>query len=116
VRTSCLRTAAIAAQLLADDRVEQLALIGAGALVRCHLDLLTRRLPDLRDVRVYDGRRHSATAADRLHVDHSAGCVVADDSCRELRALDPERSCVVAEWGSPALSVAEEYLDSGDIV
>jgi ornithine cyclodeaminase len=64
-RISCLRTAAvtaIATELLAAAPVERLALIGAGALARCHLELLTPRLPRLREIRVYDRERRRATA------------------------------------------------------
>lgn len=62
-RISCLRTAAvtaIAAELLAVAPVERLALIGAGALARCHLELLPPRLPQLREIRVYDRERKRA--------------------------------------------------------
>ncbi len=69
-RISCLRTAAvtaIASDLLAAVPLERLALIGAGALARCHLRLLPPRLPHLREIRVYDQDRERATtlAADR---------------------------------------------------
>jgi len=69
-RISCLRTAAvtaIATELLAAAPVERLALIGAGALARCHLRLLPSRLPQLREIRVCDQERERATAlaADR---------------------------------------------------
>jgi ornithine cyclodeaminase/alanine dehydrogenase-like protein (mu-crystallin family) len=63
-RISCLRTAAvtaIATKLLAAAPVERLALIGAGALARCHLRLLVPRLPRLREIRVYDHDRERAT-------------------------------------------------------
>jgi len=56
-RISCVRTAAvsaIAAELLAAHPVERLALLGAGALARCHLRVLPARLPELREIRVYD--------------------------------------------------------------
>ena len=56
-RISCLRTAAvtaIAAELLAAHPVERLALLGAGALARCHLRLLPPRLLDLCEIRVHD--------------------------------------------------------------
>ncbi len=64
-RISCLRTAAvtaIAAELLAARPIERLALIGAGALARCHLRLLAPRLPELREIRVYDLERERANA------------------------------------------------------
>ena len=64
-RISCLRTAAvtvIATALLAVPPVERLALIGAGALARCHLELLPPRLGELREIRVYDDERERASA------------------------------------------------------
>jgi N-[(2S)-2-amino-2-carboxyethyl]-L-glutamate dehydrogenase len=64
-RISCLRTAAVTAvatDLLAAAPVERLALIGAGALARCHLDLLPPRLPRLGEIRVYDRERRRASA------------------------------------------------------
>jgi ornithine cyclodeaminase len=74
-RISCLRTAAvtaIAAELLAAP-VERLALIGAGALARCHLELLPPRLPQLREIHVYDRERGRATTlAERVIVCDSA--------------------------------------------
>jgi ornithine cyclodeaminase len=56
-RISCLRTAAVtalAADLLAAGPIERLAILGAGALARCHVKVLTPRLPDLREIRIYD--------------------------------------------------------------
>ncbi len=67
-RISCLRTAAVtavAAGLLGTDPIERLALLGAGALARCHLELLPSRLPALREIRVYDlESARAATLAD----------------------------------------------------
>jgi N-[(2S)-2-amino-2-carboxyethyl]-L-glutamate dehydrogenase len=65
---SCRRTAAvtaIAAEILGAHPIERLALIGAGALARCHLHLLPPRLPDLREIRLYDldASRAAALAA-----------------------------------------------------
>lgn len=63
-RISCLRTAAvtaIAAGILGAPPIERLALLGAGALARCHLELLPPRLLDLREIRLYD--LHSARSA-----------------------------------------------------
>jgi N-[(2S)-2-amino-2-carboxyethyl]-L-glutamate dehydrogenase len=75
-RISCLRTAAvtaIAAELLAVAPVERLALIGAGALARCHLELLQPRLPQLREIRVYDcERKRAGSLATSVTVSDSA--------------------------------------------
>src|SRR5262249_13439926 len=56
-RISALRTAsvtAVAAGALSGPPVRTLAVIGAGALARAHLDLLPGRLPHLANVRLYD--------------------------------------------------------------
>ena len=80
-RISCLRTAAVtavAADILAAQPIERLALLGAGALARCHLELLPSRLPALREIRLYDldparaARLRERTADPRLVVCHSA--------------------------------------------
>jgi ornithine cyclodeaminase/alanine dehydrogenase-like protein (mu-crystallin family) len=82
-RISCLRTAAvtaIAAELLAAVPVERLALIGAGALARCHLRLLAPRLPQLREIRVYD---HECERAKTLAADRSL--IVCDSAEQAIR-------------------------------
>jgi ornithine cyclodeaminase/alanine dehydrogenase-like protein (mu-crystallin family) len=86
-RISCLRTAAvtaIAADLLGSGPIERLALLGAGALARCHLELLPRRLGDVREVRLYDldAELVAALAAD---ID---GAVVCDSSEEAIRGAD----------------------------
>ena len=68
-RISCLRTAAataMAVDLLGAAPIRRMALLGAGALARCHLELLLPRLPELRDVRLYDvdAARAEALAAE----------------------------------------------------
>ena len=63
-RISCLRTAAvtaIAAAALGAQPIRRLALLGAGALARCHIEVLVQRLPELAEIRVYD--RDPARAA-----------------------------------------------------
>jgi ornithine cyclodeaminase/alanine dehydrogenase-like protein (mu-crystallin family) len=67
-RISCLRTAAvtaIAADLLCTPRLERLALLGAGALAACHLELFSRRFAGLREIRIFDVRRARAIALAR---------------------------------------------------
>jgi ornithine cyclodeaminase/alanine dehydrogenase-like protein (mu-crystallin family) len=85
-RISCLRTAAvtaIATELLAAPPIERLALIGAGALARCHLRLLRPRLLELREIRVYDLERERANA---LAADGSL--VVCDSPEQAIRGAD----------------------------
>jgi ornithine cyclodeaminase/alanine dehydrogenase-like protein (mu-crystallin family) len=82
-RISCMRTAAvtaIATELLAATPVERLALIGAGALARCHLELLPPRLPQLREIRVFDCDRGRATAL-------AASVTVCDSAEQAIRGV-----------------------------
>lgn len=54
---SSLRTAsvtALATDVLASKEITCLAVIGAGVLARAHIDLLGRRLPHLRQIRIFD--------------------------------------------------------------
>lgn len=64
-RISCLRTAAVTAvatDLLGARPIERLAVLGTGALARCHLELLSKRLPELRETRLYDVAASRANA------------------------------------------------------
>lgn len=61
---SALRTAsvtALSADLLAPPNVENMALIGSGALAAAHLELLSARLKDLRHIYLYDTSIERAT-------------------------------------------------------
>src|SRR5262249_30796637 len=54
---SSLRTAsvsALATELLQSKPVQCLAVIGAGVLARAHIELLVRRLPELRLIKLFD--------------------------------------------------------------
>jgi len=86
-RISSLRTAAvtaIAADVLGTHPMNRLALIGAGALARAHLELLPPRLPALREIRLYDlePQRANALAEDaadnRITVCESAEQAIED--------------------------------------
>jgi ornithine cyclodeaminase/alanine dehydrogenase-like protein (mu-crystallin family) len=62
---SCLRTAAVTAlatELLASAPVERVALLGAGTIAACHLELFHRRFPALREIRLFDLRHERAAA------------------------------------------------------
>src|SRR5258708_4583597 len=51
------RTASVSARavdLCGSHEIENVAIIGAGALAKAHIELLAKRLPDLREFRVYD--------------------------------------------------------------
>jgi ornithine cyclodeaminase/alanine dehydrogenase-like protein (mu-crystallin family) len=65
---SSLRTAsvtALAADLLKGAEIECMAVIGAGALAQAHIDLLVRRLPHLRQIRIFDVEEERITALQR---------------------------------------------------
>lgn len=88
-RISCLRTAAVtalAADLLGAHPIQRLALLGAGALARCHLELLTDRLPDLREICLYDPDRERATdlAAD---LDRAEVCGSPEEAIRRAQLI-----------------------------
>jgi ornithine cyclodeaminase/alanine dehydrogenase-like protein (mu-crystallin family) len=65
---SSLRTAsvtALAADLLKGINIERLAVIGAGALARAHIDLLASTLSDLSEILVFDLERERTAALQR---------------------------------------------------
>jgi N-[(2S)-2-amino-2-carboxyethyl]-L-glutamate dehydrogenase len=65
---SSLRTAsvtALAVDLLKGPPLERLAVIGAGVLARAHIELLARRLPELREILVFDLEEERVVALQR---------------------------------------------------
>jgi len=109
-RISCLRTAAVsavAAELLAAHPVVRLALIGAGALTRCHLRLLTPRLPELREIRVYDVEPARARA-----LEADVPLVVCDSAEHAIRGAD----LVVTVTTSTTGYVRHSWLEPGALV
>lgn len=65
---SSLRTAsvsALAAELLQGEAITSLAVIGAGVLARAHIALLAARLPQLRQIRIFDVDEERITALRR---------------------------------------------------
>lgn len=118
-RISCLRTAAVtalAASILAGPPVERLALLGAGALARCHLELLPARLPSLREIRLYDvagaraARLAAATADERL-----ALCDSAEEAIRGAELVVPVTTTragyIRHEWLRPGALLVNVSLD-----
>lgn len=116
---SCLRTAAvtaIAANLLAADPIERFALIGAGTLAACHLELLPSRLPELAEIRLYDV---DATRATQL----AAGAadprtVVADSAEQAIRGAQltvpvttTRRGYIQHGWLEPGALLVNVSLD-----
>jgi N-[(2S)-2-amino-2-carboxyethyl]-L-glutamate dehydrogenase len=110
-RISCLRTAAvtaIAADLLGAPPIERLALLGAGRLARCHLELLPRRLPELREIRLYDlePARASALAAGL------SGAAVCKSSEHAIRGAQ----LVVAVTTTTSGYIDYEWLEPGALL
>lgn len=115
-RISCLRTAAVTAlatELLAAPPIERLALIGAGALARCHLQLLPPRLPELRETRIYDHARERATA---LTADRSL--IVCDSAEQAIRGAQlivtvttTTSGYIRYEWLQPGALLVNVSLD-----
>lgn len=115
-RISCLRTAAvtaIATDLLATAPVERLALIGTGALARCHLRLLAPRLPRLREICVYDLDRQRATG---LAADHSVTiCDSAEQAIRGAQVIVTVTTATTGyiryDWLRPGALLVNVSLD-----
>jgi ornithine cyclodeaminase len=100
-RISCLRTAAVtalAADLLGAHPIERLAILGAGALARCHLELLPSRLPDLREIRLHDlvPARAASLAAD---VAAAVVCDSAEQASRGAQLIVPVTTTTCAYIG-----------------
>lgn len=116
-RISCLRTAAvtaIAADLLGSGSIERLALLGAGALARCHLELLPRRLGELREIRLYDINEERAVAlADE--VDAAIVCRSAEEAIRGADLVVPVTTVnsgyIHYEWLAPGSLLVNVSLD-----
>jgi ornithine cyclodeaminase len=110
-RVSGLRTAAVttlAADLLGARSIERLALLGAGALARRHLELLPKRLPDLREIRLYDqfpGRAGALAAC-------AAGAVVCDSAEQAIRGAQ----LVVPVTTTTSGYIAYDWLEPGALL
>ena len=101
-RISCLRTAAvsaIAAAALGAQPIKRLALIGAGALARCHIELLAGRLPELDEIRVYDRDPARAAALAAENRDH-----------RIVTCASPERAIRGAQLVIPLTTTRQGYI------
>jgi ornithine cyclodeaminase len=115
-RISCLRTAAataVAVDLLGAAPIRRMALLGAGALARCHLELLRPRLPELREVRLYDvdAARARVLAAEA----GTAVCGTAEQAIRGaglVVAVTTARSGYIRHgWLAPGALVVDASLD-----
>jgi len=111
-RISCLRTAAvtaIAADLLGTHPIERLALLGAGALARCHLELLPPRLPKLSEIRLYDldPKRASTLAAGT-----AAATIVCDSAAQAIRGAQ----LVIPLTTTSSGYIQYDWLDPGALL
>lgn len=112
-RVSAVRTAAvtaIAADTLGAEPIERLALLGAGALARCHLELLRNRLSQLREIRLYDldPVRARALAGDTS----DARIIVCDAAEEAIRGSQLVVPVTTARDGY----IRHEWLDTGALL
>ena len=125
-RISCVRTAAVtalAADLLAVAPIERVAIIGAGALARCHIDLLRARLPRLQEIRVHDRDAERAREVARA-TDERKGpgpflalvaCATAEEAIRGARLVVPVTTTTTGyirhDWLEPGALLVNVSLD-----
>jgi ornithine cyclodeaminase/alanine dehydrogenase-like protein (mu-crystallin family) len=64
LRTACVT--ALSAELFKGRDIESVAVIGAGVLAQTHIELLTKQLPHLRSIRVFDLSRERVVALKSL--------------------------------------------------
>jgi ornithine cyclodeaminase len=116
-RISGLRTAAvtaIAADLLGSGPIERLALLGAGVLARCHLELLSSRLRELREIRLYDidVERAAALAGE---IDGALVCHSPEDAIRGAELVVPVTTTTSGyiryDWLEPGSLLVNVSLD-----
>lgn len=116
-RISSLRTAAVTAlatDLLGAHPIERLAILGAGELARCHLELLARRLPALREVRLYDPVRARAAALAARLTDATV-CASPEQAIRGAQLVVPVTTTTTGyirdEWLAPGALLVNVSLD-----
>lgn len=111
-RISCIRTAAvtaISADLLGTHPIKRVALLGAGALARCHLKLLPPRLPELREIRLYDLDRARARS---LAASTAAATIVCDSAEQAIRSTQ----LVVPLTTTSSGYIQYDWLDPGALL
>lgn len=116
-RISCLRTAAVtalAADLLGAQPIERLAILGAGALARCHLELLPNRLPHLREIRLHDLASEGAAAL-AAGVAAAVVCDSAEQAIRGAQLVVPVTTATSGyihyDWLEPGALLVNISLD-----
>jgi N-[(2S)-2-amino-2-carboxyethyl]-L-glutamate dehydrogenase len=114
---SCVRTAAVtavAADVLGAHPIERIAILGAGALARCHLHLLERTVPQLREIRLYDVEPERAAALAREH-DVTRVFDSAEDTIRGAQLIVPVTTTTSGyirfEWLEPGALLVNVSLD-----
>jgi ornithine cyclodeaminase len=105
---SSLRTAsvsALATDLLKGVDIECLAVIGAGVLARAHIELLAKRLPDLRRILVYDlqSERVAALGRDLASSLEAKGLVI-------KAVASPEEAIKPAQLIVPVTTTTSGYI------
>lgn len=122
---SSLRTAsvtALAADLLKGTDIQSIAIIGAGVLARAHIDLLVRRLPQLRQIQIFDVDKERITAlqsdlAPVLQARHVAmqATPTAEEAIRSAQLVVPVTTTTVGyipfEWLEPGSLLVNVSLD-----
>ncbi len=64
LRTACVT--ALSADIFKGREIESVAIIGAGVLAQAHIELLTKRLPHLRSIRIFDLSRERIAALEAI--------------------------------------------------
>ena len=116
-RISCVRTAAVTAlavDLLAAAPIERMAIIGAGALARCHIELLRTRVPQLREIRIHDQDPARARKGPGRFLALVA-CATAEEAIRGAQLVVPvtttTRGYIRHEWLAPGALLVNVSLD-----
>lgn len=116
---SSLRTAsvtALAAEVLKGAEIECMAVIGAGVLAQAHIDLLVRRLPHLRQIRIFDVEEERVTVLQRkLASLLEARNVVMQHTSSSEEAIRPAQ-LVVPVTTTTTGYIHYEWLRSGSVL
>jgi ornithine cyclodeaminase len=105
---SSLRTAsvtALAIDLLKDREIERLAIIGAGVLAQAHIKLLVKRLPRLRQIRLFDLNRERVKA-----LQHCVEPILQDSDVVIHPTSTAEEAIRAAQLIVPVTTTTEGYI------
>jgi ornithine cyclodeaminase len=120
LRTACVT--ALSADLFKGPDIECIAIIGAGVLAQAHIELLTKRLPHLRTIRLYDIRRESITQIKttlapllQTHNVELAIASTAEDAIRPAQLVIPTTTTTTGyipfDWLQPGTILVNISLD-----